>query len=540
MPGSPRALRAGCAVALTFSLFAAACDSPTPTAVDLETPSSLLAAGEKEVIVGFASIPGEEEVAKITAVGGRVTYQYRYVPFAAAVIPAAQEDVLRATVGVLSVEDNPEAVPFGGKQIVDYGVQRIDAAGAWGLGYFGQNVKVGIMDSGSDLEHPDLPTAGGVDFVADGRGLDDCNGHGTHVGGIVGAVNNGNHTVGVAPKAQLYPIRVFSCAGAGGGAARLVAAMEWAITNGMDVVNMSLGFGIQGVASPLNPSSALKAVMDTAYSRGIVLIAASGNSSTPYVSYPAAYASVVAVGATDDADMLASFSQFGEDQELTAPGVNNLASYLVGEGRDGTLLVGTDNDRELSAIPLQYAGMTAKNGITAATIAVNLGLPEDYEGVDCAGRTVLIARGGISFAEKVRHAQSAGCAAVIIHNNQPGSFAGTLGTATDVGAGGRAWIPAQSISLEEGLYLRDQISARETRTTLINAVGNLALLSGTSMASPHVTGVVALILSKNPNLTPPQVRAILRASSEDLGAPGWDPVFGHGRVNARRAVELTP
>lgn len=538
MPARSCAHRVGPAVALVLSLFLAACDAPPPTATPFDgRPSSSLLAGEKEVIVGFASIPGDGEIAKITAVGGRVIHQYRYVPFAAAVIPQDQEDVLRATAGVLSVEDNPQAIPFGGKQIVDYGVQRIDAAGAWALGYSGQGVKVGIMDSGADLEHPDLVVAGGIDFVGDGRGIDDCNGHGTHVGGIAGAANNGNHTVGVAPKAQVYHMRVFSCAGAGGGAARLVAAMEWAIANGMDVVNMSLGFGIAGVGTPTDPSSALRAVMDTAYARGVVLVAASGNSGVPYVSYPAAYKSVIAVGATDDADMLASFSQYGQEQEVTAPGVNNLASYLVGEGREGTLLVRTDGDRELSAVPMQYSGMTKQAGISAPTIAVNLGLPEEYAGVNCAGKTVLVARGGITFAEKVRHAQNAGCAAVIIHNNAAGNFNGTLGTPDD---GGRAWIPAQSISLEEGLYLRDQIGARATETTLINAVGNLALLSGTSMASPHVTGVVALILSRSPNLTPVQVREVLRASSEDLGAPGWDPVFGHGRINARRAVERTP
>ena len=75
---------------------------------------------------------------------------------------------------------------------------------------------------------------------------------------------------------------------------------------------------------------------------------------------------------------------------------------------------------------------------------------------------------------------------------------------------------------------------------MLNVAGNLAVLSGTSMASPHAAGVAALVLSKNPTLTPDQVRAVLRASGVDLGAPGWDPVFGYGRVNARNAVLQTP
>ncbi|MGH7606305.1 MAG: S8 family serine peptidase, partial [Gemmatimonadales bacterium] len=66
------------------------------------------------------------------------------------------------------------------------------------------------------------------------------------------------------------------------------------------------------------------------------------------------------------------------------------------------------------------------------------------------------------------------------------------------------------------------------------------VLSGTSMASPHAAGVAALVLSRNPALTPDQLRAVLRTSAVDLGAPGWDPLFGYGRVNARAAVEQTP
>jgi subtilisin family serine protease len=132
----------------------------------------------------------------------------------------------------------------------------------------------------------------------------------------------------------------------------------------------------------------------------------------------------------------------------------------------------------------------------------------------------------------------AGCVAAIIHNHTPGNFNGTLGTPTTTD--GRPWIPAVSVTLDDGLYLKQQIESRRTITTLINTFGDLAIFSGTSMASPHATGVAALVLSKNPGLSPDQVRLILRESSNDLGVPGWDPLFGYGRVNARRAVERTP
>jgi serine protease len=160
--------------------------------------------------------------------------------------------------------------------------------------------------------------------------------------------------------------------------------------------------------------------------------------------------------------------------------------------------------------------------------------------VDCVGKIAVVSRGQFTFAEKTRAAQDAGCIGIVIHNNQPGNFAGTLGTATDTARGGRAWIPGVSISLEEGAYLDNEIRSRPTTLTLINTVGNMATLSGTSMASPHAAGVAALVLSRNPALTPDQVRQVLRASAEDLGSLGWDPVFGYGRVNAKRAVQQTP
>jgi subtilisin family serine protease len=101
-------------------------------------------------------------------------------------------------------------------------------------------------------------------------------------------------------------------------------------------------------------------------------------------------------------------------------------------------------------------------------------------------------------------------------------------------------LPAVSISLDDGLYLKDQIDSKPTTTTLLNVVGDHAMFSGTSMASPHASGVAALVTGKNPSLTPDQVRQILRTSSDDRGATGWDPLYGYGRVNARKAIAATP
>ncbi|MBW3570134.1 MAG: S8 family serine peptidase [Gemmatimonadetes bacterium] len=514
-----------------LALFAGACDNLTTTAAPTESLRSVIG-GEQTVLVGFASRPGAVEAALIESLGGRVVRQYKYIPVLAAVIPAARYDALAAAPGVAYVNPDQEIRALGGRQITDYGVSLIGAPAAWSLGVRGQNIKVGIFDSGVDLEHPDLTVAGGIDLVGDGHGFDDCNGHGTHVAGIVGARNNGNHTVGVAPQATIYSMRLLDCAGSGS-LANMITGLEWAIDNGMDVINMSFG-----IVLPTALYDAGDAALQAAYDRGIVLVGASGNSSTPYVGYPASHPAVIAVGATDDADMLASFSQYGTEQELTAPGVNNLASYPVGKGVETSLTVDSDNARELEAIALLFAGRTRKQGLTASTVYAGLGTAADFQAVDCTGKTAVVMRGGTSFAEKTVAAMDAGCAAVIIHNHTPGNFNGTLGTAT--APDGRAWIPAMSISLQDGLYLKEQIEARATSTTVLNTTGNLAMLSGTSMASPHAAGVAALVLSRNPALSPAQVRSVLRGSSNDLGTPGWDPVFGYGRVNAERAVAQTP
>lgn len=527
---------------LAMALLIAACDT-TPTDYDGSRQGSLIGS-PKTVLVGFEQKPGATQLALIATFGGKVTHQYKYVPVVAATIPASVQAALTAAPGVAYVSENETLYPLGTRQVTDWGVEKIEASAAWAAGYKGQGIKVGIFDSGIDIDHPDLVVAGGLSLVDNDASLDDCNGHGTHVAGIVAARNNGHSTVGVAPSAQLYAMRLADCAWAGGTIDKMMQLLEWAIDNGMDVINMSFGFGLAGVLpvpTLIPPNEAAAAAFNAAYQAGIVLIAASGNGSAagtgnlPYVGYPASHEDVIAVGATDVDDNLSSFSQFGTEQELTAPGVANLSSYLVGQGLNTSLFVRTDDDREIDAIPMEFSSQTSRKGINVPTIYVNLGTPVDYAAQDCTGRISVALRGGPTFAQKAEWARDAGCAALIIHNNQPGTFNGTLGAAQD--PQGRAWLPVVGITLDDGLYLKDQIESRPTTTGLLIVPGNLAVFSGTSMASPHAAGVAALILSKNPAATPDQVRQKLRDSADDLGTPGWDPLFGYGRVNARRAVQ---
>jgi subtilisin family serine protease len=173
-------------------------------------------------------------------------------------------------------------------------------------------------------------------------------------------------------------------------------------------------------------------------------------------------------------------------------------------------------------------------------VYAGLGTAVEFQSVQCADRIALITRGGGSFAEKATAAMDAHRAAAIIHNHTPGNFTGTLGTPTTADGRRPGMDPGRLDLAGDGLYLKDQVEARESTATLVNVASNLAALSGTSMASPHAAGVAALVLGKNPSLSVDEARAILRASAEDLATPGWDPAFGYGRVNARRAVEITP
>jgi subtilisin family serine protease len=526
-------------------LLASACDTPT----EFGARQADVITAEKTLLVGFAQAPGAAEEALVASFGGVVEHRFKYVPVLQVRIAADREAALAAAAGVAYVSQNQPIELYGGKQYSDWGVEKIDAPGAWAAGYKGQGVKVAIFDTGIDLDHPDLEVVGGYSVFPDEPSLDDCNGHGTHVAGIVGARNNGQNTVGVAPRVQLYAVRQFNCAGSGAGVAGLMRGLEWAIDNGIQVINMSLGFGLgtAGVFMPtpglIPPNAAADAAFAAAYQAGIVLVAASGNSAQgapqsqnlPYISYPASHPDVIAVGATDDFDMLSAFSQWGDDQEVTAPGVTNYSSWLVGLGKTATVLVPTDAGREVSGVPLAFASETGSKGLQAPAIYANAGSPLDYVAQPCTGKIAVVTRGGPTFAQKAEFAKDAGCAGLIIHNNLTGNFSGTLGAALD--PKGRPWLPVVSVSLSEGLYLREQIGARPTTLYLALTPGNINSISGTSMASPHVAGVAALILSRNPGWTPAQVREKLRSSSDDLGTPGWDPVFGHGRVNARKAVQ---
>lgn len=282
-----------------------------------------------------------------------------------------------------------------------WGIDRIDADLVWDTNT-GVGSKVAVLDTGIDVDHPDLDVAGGYNAITNIEGAaDDDNGHGTHVAGIIAALNDtGEDTgavTGVAPDASLYAVKVLNAAGSGY-VSDVVEGIYWAISNDMDVINLSLGTSTD--------YSTLHTAVDDAYAAGIVVVAAAGNEGNPpgkgdNVIYPAKYSSVIAVAATNQDDERPKRSSTGPDLELAAPGVDILSTW-----NDG-----------------------------------------DYKSK-----------------------------------------------------------------------------------------------SGTSMAAPHVSGTVALMLASGV-YTVDEVRSILQATADDLGAAGWDSKYGYGLVDAEEAatgVETNP
>lgn len=223
---------------------------------------------------------------------------------------------------------------FSFNESLGYNLNKISVTGAWAACTQGQGVIVAVVDSGIDLDHPDLQTniVPGRSFVAGVSSPDDDNGHGTHVAGIVAGVPNNGGIIGVAPRASLMPVKVLSAQGSGS-TFDIAAGVEWAVDHGATVINLSLG--------SVSNSATLEDAVNYAYNRGALVVAAGGNcgdsfyflngcSSQDQTFYPAAFANVMAVASTTSTDNQSSFSTEGSYIEIAAPGSNIYSTYLSG------------------------------------------------------------------------------------------------------------------------------------------------------------------------------------------------------------------
>lgn len=403
----------------------------------------------------------------------------------------------------------------------------------------GSNMTVCIIDSGYQQTNPDLVAnnATGTNNSGTGNWYQAGGSHGSHVAGTIAGVNNSEGVVGIMPNTNvnLHIVKVFNEAG-WGYTGELTDAVDTCVNNGAKVINMSLG----GSGSSVSEKNALEAAADS----GVLLIAASGNDGNSTMSYPASYDTVMAVGAVDSNDQHAEFSQYTSQVEIAAPG-EAVLSTVAGDGRLGYITIGGSTHGNDSVVPptryvpsgTSYAISNvdgSANGILAScTISGS-----SYSCSNVAGNICLAERNdnqsGSSYPEinPAKACADAGAAGVIVYSNsaRPG-----LQNPFLVDAGSDVTVPTVSVDRALGQQLLSQVGSAVS--IAVNANQDYAYYNGTSMATPHVAGVAALVWSNNPDCSADQVRSALKSTAIDLDVAGRDDKTGFGLVQAKAASD---
>ena len=418
---------------------------------------------------------------------------------------------------------------------------------AHNYGLDGSGIIVSVIDTGVDFTHPDLlglglegKVIGGYDFIDNDETPEDSNGHGTQVAGII--ASNGE-LKGIAPNSKILAYRV-SEDGESVSSNLIIKAIEKSIEDNANIINISLGIN--------QTNTKLDQVVTKAVQNNIFVVTAAGNfgpeSST--IGSPAINPDVITTGATfnDVSSSLVSTFKIKEQQFNIFP------------------MVGTQ--------PLEEP-------ITAQIIFGKYGRAQDISAIDVEGSILLVERGSdiedeiVFFSDKERNASDSGAKAIVVYNSEPGIFFGEL-IHEFVDEDYNPTIPTLSMSREDGLVIKQMLQSH-TKGTLdvfyhpdfvaffssrgpvspfymkpdivapgafintTNPGGNYKIVSGTSFAAPHVAGTAALILQKNPQLTPEELKSILMTTS-DMVSNEYNERFpaevaGSGRINAAKAID---
>lgn len=484
------------------------------------------AADTTRVIVAFKSGAQGAAKAAVAAARGQVKHEIYGMDAMAVELPVAALAGLARNPNVEYVEEDAKrylyaattpstGTPYAIGQLVPFGIPMVQADQLTNVD--ASTRKVCIIDSGYDRDHEDLSANDNVtgEYDAGTRWwYTDENHHGTHVAGTIAALNNaGTGVVGVNASGtlKLHIVKVFG-AKAWAYSSSLSTAANKCRDAGANVISMSLG----GPTSSRTEQSTFDKLYTT---NNILSIAAAGNDGNTRTSYPAGYASVVSVAAVDEAKAWATFSQYNKDVEIAAPGVNVLSTVPRGTGRASALTVGTTT----------YApgGMDGSPTGTASAPLADFGLGGAVVADSMTGKVCLIQRGTYDFGVKVANCQGSGGVAAVIYNNVAGGFGGTVGTTLTA-------IPSVTASDTEGAALKGQLG--QAATVAVTA-SNYAFFDGTSMATPHVSAVAALVWAAKPGCTAAQLRTSLNLSAQDLGAAGRDTKYGFGLVQGKAAVD---
>ncbi|MGR3762929.1 S8 family serine peptidase [Rossellomorea sp. NS-SX7] len=446
-------------------------------------------------------------------------------------------------------------------------------------GFTGEGIKVGVLDTGIDYNHPDLDRVykGGYDFVdndddpmeatyedwkaTDGKLPEFYGGnsyyteHGTHVAGtIAGEGDNADSEFsvkGVAPEADLHAYRVLGPYGSGS-SENVIAGIDKAVEDGMDVINLSLGAMVN---DPLYPTSV---AINNAVLSGVTAVVSAGNSGSNAFTLgsPGTSALALTVGASDVPIGIPTFNgTYGSNEVHLQLMARNFSDDIAG-----------------------------LEGTSYQLVDAGLGGSTSYRGIqdEIEGNIALVARGSLSFVDKVKYAKENGAKAIIIYNNieEEGQIPYYLGESMD-------YIPTFSLSKEEGESLKNSLAEGKTITfsdlgefktegdklanfssrgpskmnydikpevvapgvsvlstvpSYINDKENgsyqyaYTRLSGTSMASPHVAGIAALLLQSNKSYSPADVKSVLMNTADPLNGDYSVFEVGAGRVDPYEAI----
>ncbi len=261
----------------------------------------------------------------------------------------------------LKVELDESEVNVNDPMIGDqYALRKVEASKAWFVNPGKDSVKIAIVDTGVDLDHPDLKNKllPGYNALEPGKPPKDDSRHGTHVSGISAAIsNNGIGVAGLAANCKIIPVKVL---GANGGSLASIAdGLTWAADNGADVVNMSLG--------TYTEDQTLGDAVKYALGKIVVCIATMGNDNMEKRRYPAAFPGMIAVGSTDENDKKSNFSNYGSWMTVSAPGSNILSSlptYMSPNGYgklSGTSMAAPLVTGLAALVRSQHTGMAPKD-----------------------------------------------------------------------------------------------------------------------------------------------------------------------------------
>ena len=388
-------------------------------------------------------------------------------------------------------------------------------------------MKVCIIDSGLDRSNNDFAWGNITGDDDSGTGSWDENGgpHGTHVAGTIAAADNNVGVVGMVPGADLHIVKVFNADG-WGYSSDLAFAADKCTAAGANIISMSLGGG----GANNTEENAFNAFTDA----GGLVVAAAGNDGNSVRSYPAGYPSVMMVGANDANNNIADFSQFpaceivsgrGRKQkitidetvcvEITAGGVDTLSTYPADMATASSM----------TADGVSFASSAMENSGSATGNTYYMGTAEATDG-GANGNICVIDRGVISFHDKVQNCENSGGIGAIIINNEAGMLYGTLG---DTNA---TTIPAVGTTFED----RTALLAASSATVNIGT-SDYGFMSGTSMATPAISGIAALVWSNHGECSGTDIRNALKVTAQDSGASGKDVYFGYGIAKAKAASD---